>query len=74
MIALGRIAADFTLSKTKYAYAVKYGIAPWLKENLRKVISESPFHSVCYDDSLNKTDTVARAKNGSARTVLVQQN
>ena len=29
-----RIAADFTLSKTKRAYAVKYGIAPLLKENL----------------------------------------
>ena len=28
------IAAGFTLSKTKCAYVVKYGMAPWLKENL----------------------------------------
>ena len=74
MIALGRIAADFTLSKTKCVYVVKYGIAPWLKENLQKVISESPFYSASYDESLNKTDTVVRAANGSARTALVQQN
>ena len=48
------IAAGFTLSKTKCAYVVKYGIAPWVKENLRKVICESPFHSVSYDESLNR--------------------
>ena len=28
------IAAGFTLSKTKCAYVVMYGMAPWLKENL----------------------------------------
>ena len=49
-----QIAGDFTLSKTKCAYVVKYGIAPWLKENLRKVISESPFYSISYDESLNR--------------------
>ena len=48
------IAAGFTLSKTKCAYVVKYGMAPWLKENLRKVIIESPFFSVSYDESLNR--------------------
>ena len=37
-----RIAADFTLSKTKCASVLKHGFVPWLKENLRKVISESP--------------------------------
>ena len=45
------IAAGFTLSKTKRAYVVKYGVVrygvvPWLKENLQKVISESLFYSV----------------------------
>ena len=49
-----RIAADFTLSKTKCAYAVKYGIAPLLKENLWKVISESPINIVSYDEFLNR--------------------
>lgn len=29
-----RIAADFTLPKTKCGYVVKYGIAPCLKENI----------------------------------------
>ena len=48
------IAADFTLSKTKCAYVVKYGVVPWLKENLQKVISESLFYSVSWDESLNR--------------------
>lgn len=48
------IAAGFTLSKTKCAYVVKYGIAPWLKQNLCQVISDSPFFSVSYDESLNR--------------------
>ena len=42
-----RIAADFTLPKTKCAYIVKYGIAPCLK-----VIRKSSFYSVSYDESL----------------------
>ena len=49
-----QIAGDFTLSKTKCTYVVKYGIASWLKENLRKVINESPFYSISYDESLNR--------------------
>ena len=28
------IAAGFTFCKNKYAYVVKYGMAPWLKKNL----------------------------------------
>ena len=49
-----RIAANFTLSKTKCAYAVNYSIAPLLKENLQKVISESPINIVFYNESLNR--------------------
>ena len=53
------IAADFTLSKTKRAYVVKYGVVrygvvPWLKENLQKVISESLFYSVSWEESLDR--------------------
>ena len=48
------IAAEFTLSKTKCAYLVKYGIAPWLKDNLVKEVNQSPFYSVSYDESLNR--------------------
>ena len=48
------IAAGFTLSKTKCAYVIKYGIAPWLKENLQNLINEAPFYSVSYDESLNR--------------------
>ena len=48
------IVAGFTLSKTKSAYVVKYGMAPWLKENLQKVLNESPFFSVLYDECLNR--------------------
>ena len=44
-----QIAADFILSKTKCAYVVKYGVTPWLKENLQKRISKSLFYSVSYD-------------------------
>ena len=54
MIALCRIAADLTLSKAKCAYVFKNNIAPWLKENLRKRISGSPFYSISYDESLNR--------------------
>ena len=49
-----RIAANFTFSKTKCAYVVKCGISPWLKKNLRKVISESLFYSLSDDESLNR--------------------
>ena len=48
------IAASFTLSKTKCAYVVKYGMPPWLTENLLKVISELPFFSILYNESLNR--------------------
>ena len=48
------IATEFTLSKTKCGYVVKYGISPWIKENLRKDVCNSPFYSVSFDESLNK--------------------
>ena len=34
------------LSKTKCAYLVTHGIAPWVKRNSRVEVSNSPFYSV----------------------------
>ena len=48
------IVENFSLSKTKSAYLVKYGIAPWVKQRIADQIAESPFFSISFDESLNK--------------------
>ena len=48
------IAKEFTFSRTKASYFVHYGLAPCFHKDLLKSIKESPFHSVCFDESLNK--------------------
>ena len=45
--------SKFKLSKTKCAYFVTHGIAPWVKSNLRTEVSNSPFFSMSFDESLN---------------------
>ena len=47
------VASSFTLGKTKCAYFMNYGIAPHFKNFLTKAITESPFYSLPYDESLN---------------------
>ena len=47
------IVSTFKLSKTKCAYLVTHGIAPWVKSNLQVEVSNSPFYNVSFDESLN---------------------
>ena len=47
------VLSKFSLSKTKCAYIINYGIAPYFKESLTKSIKESPFYSTLFDESLN---------------------
>ena len=47
------VLSKFSLSKTKYAYMINYGIAPYFKESLTQCIKESPFYSTLFDESLN---------------------
>ena len=43
------ILSNFKLSKTNCAYS----IAPWVKSNLQVEVSNSPFYSVSFGESLN---------------------
>ena len=45
--------SKFKLSKTKCAYFVTHGIAPWVKNSLQTEVSNSPFFSVSFDESQN---------------------
>ena len=45
--------SKFSVSKTKCAYLISYGIAPYFKESLTQFIKESPFYSTLFDKSLN---------------------
>ena len=47
------VASKFTLVKTKCDYFVNYGIAPHLKNILTKAITEPPFYSLSFDETLN---------------------
>ena len=48
-----RVAKSFQLSKTKCAYYVVFGFAPYFKELLVKDIELSTFYSLSFDESLN---------------------
>ena len=45
--------SNFTLSKTKCAYFMKYGITPYIRNILTNAITESPFYNLSFDESLN---------------------
>ena len=47
------VLSKFSLSKTKCAYIINYGIAPYFKELLTQCIKELPFYSTLFDESLN---------------------
>ena len=48
-----QIAKPFQLSKTKCAYYVVFGLAPYFKAFLVKDIKLPPFYSLSFDESLN---------------------
>lgn len=48
------IAKSFKLSKTKCGYVINYGLAPYFRDLLVKMISSSPFYVVSFDESMNK--------------------
>ena len=48
------VVSKFKLSKTKCAYLVTHGIAPYIKGNMKDNICDSPFFSVSFDESLNE--------------------
>lgn len=48
------VVSNFKLSKTKCVYLVIHGIAPWAKKkNVQVGVSNSPFYSVPFNESLN---------------------
>ena len=53
MFSYSNVASKFQLSKTKCAYLVNFGIAPYINESLKIKILASPFFSVSFDESLN---------------------
>ena len=63
------VVGNFSLSKTKAAYFVKYGISPWVNGKLTKQITSSPFFSVSFDESLNKK--LQKNPNGRTNPMLV---
>ena len=48
------IAKQFQLSKTKCAYYINYGLAPYLHKLLLNDIKKSPLFTLCFDESLNR--------------------
>ena len=42
------------MSEDKAAYWILYGIVPHFKADLMKLVDDSPFHSLLFDESLNK--------------------
>ena len=47
------IAKSFQLSKTKCAYYIVYGLAPYFMEILLQEVRKSPTYSILFDESLN---------------------
>ena len=47
------IVKSFKRSKTKCAYLINFGIAPYFKEVLSKEIINSPLFSLLFDESMN---------------------
>ena len=73
-----KIVKYFQISKTKCAYLINYGIAPYLKDNLLKDIKDSPSLNISLNETLNRVvqeehmDVQIRYfKDGSVSTRLV---
>ena len=49
-----KIAQKFQQGKSKCAYLVNYGMAPFVKDQLVKNIVASPFCTISFDESMNR--------------------
>ena len=47
------IAEQFSMQKTKYAYYVTHGIAPYFKSKFIESLQRLPFYSVSFDECYN---------------------
>ena len=48
------VAASLQMQRTKLAYVIVYGLAPYFKKSLVSDIADAEFFTVCFDESLNK--------------------
>lgn len=48
------IAKRVSMSKTKCAYFINFGLAPYYKQRLVNSVKESPFYALLFDESLNR--------------------
>ena len=48
-----QVAKKFALSKTKCAYLINYGMAPYYKETLVESAKRSPYFAFTFDESLD---------------------
>ena len=49
-----KIASNIDLGKDKLRYVTNWGIAPYIKEQLKDAIAKSEYIVVSFDESLNK--------------------
>ena len=54
MFADSKIVKSFQLSKTKYGYIMKFGLAPYFKDLLLKEINASDCFRLSFDENINK--------------------
>ena len=54
-----QIAAKMKFGKKKCSYFINYGLAPYIKEQLKQHISFSPLYVVSFDESINEQMDVA---------------
>jgi len=54
MFSDSQIAQKFAMSKTKAAYSIVHGLAPYFKEKLDEDIKKCPIFVACFDEALNK--------------------
>src|SRR6267154_5397540 len=48
------VAQKFTMSKTKAAYSIVHGLAPYFKEKLDEEITKCPIFVACFDEAFNR--------------------
>jgi len=48
------VAKSFSIGRSKIAYSITHGLAPYFSETLLKYIAQSPAYVICFDESLNK--------------------
>ena len=54
MFSDSNIAEQFSMGKTKCAYYITHGIAPYFKRNFMDSLKQVPFYAVSFDESYNK--------------------